>query len=576
MSLNKFNIKLISLIISLILLVRVNVYSTVYTTIADGNWTSSSIWSPSKPNMNYGFNDTVYISHQVVLNSNISVHGYFVVQSGAKLSKNNKSISIKEFANFVNNGTVEIKNLTLDWGTNTITNTGNIILHGSFINYEGNLTNTGSISTNSNFKNSWGASTVNNGSVSVGNYFLNSSTYTGNGSLTVLGNFTNDWSSSFSTSGNLDITNNFVNRGTAQMDDKVNVGGKFTNDWSSTLVMTDTVLVTGNVLNRGNFDNSGYLFGDNFTNEGPYSATGDTKFNGNVTNKNSITNSGTFDVSGNYINKWNSTSTTNSGDFIVAGNMTNNGNVVNNGLLYVVGNLNNSSQINNDGNIFVDSSVTGSGNVDGSGTLCNSDGQTDPTGGAKANNVTCTVCDGTTNTLPVKLVAFEVEFVEDTHIDINWRTASEENNDYFEVLHSSNGIDFEVIDRVEGAGNSNTLINYQSSDYNAKQGVNYYQLRQVDFDGKTTLSNIRTVMVNSNNELSLYPNPVNNGQNISVEFKNEMSYTAEVYDVTGRMLMSFEGNTNSFKIATNELIKGNYILRIVNGEQSIVKRFIVN
>jgi len=75
MSLNKFNIKSLIIAATLILLVRVNVYSTVYTTVNDGNWNNKHIWSPEKPNMTWGFTDTVYINSQVVLDNNLDIFG---------------------------------------------------------------------------------------------------------------------------------------------------------------------------------------------------------------------------------------------------------------------------------------------------------------------------------------------------------------------------------------------------------------------------------------------------------------------------------------------------------------------
>lgn len=525
--------------------------------------------------MTWGFNDTIYVANDVNLNSSASLYGLIVVQSGASLSNNNKSINIKEYATLINNGTIEIKNLQLDWGTNEVKNYGNIVLHGYFNNNEGTLTNTGTITTSSYFKNSWDAYTINNGNITVGGYFKNSNDYTGNGNLVVTGNFINDWNCSFASTGDIQVTGNFKNRGTAQLDNSVNIGGDFINDYSSTLVTTDTVLVIGNLTNRGPFTNNGYIGAEDFTNEGPFTSTGTTKVNGTVINKSDITNSGTFDVTGNFTNKWSNNDVVNSGNFIVGGNMTNNGTVTNNGLAYVIGNLNNSSQIDNDGNFFVDSSVSGSGDIDGNGTLCNSDGQTDPTSGSKSNNVTCTVCDGTTNTLPVKLVSFEVQLVEANQVNIEWTTATEENNDYFEVLHSTNGVDFEVIATLNGAGNSNVMQYYQAMDYNAAEGVNYYQLKQIDYDGKSTLSNIQTVRVDANNMISLYPNPANIGQQINVQFQEILNYQVEVYDISGRLVLNFSGADSQLQFSTESLSKGNYILRLIDGEQVQVKRFIV-
>lgn len=576
MSLNKFNIKSFLIIATLILLVRVNVYSTVYTTVNNGNWNNKHTWSPSIPNMTWGFTDTVYIKHQISLNNDLDIFGYFVVENGAVLSKSNKSITIKQSASLINNGTLEVKNLILDNGNVSLVNNGNMILHGSFTANEGEFVNNSDLTVASNFTNSWSGNVNNNGTITVSGTFTNSNNYDGLGSLSVNSNFTNDWGASFTTTGELIVGGNLLNSGTASFDNSVSVGGNLTNNWSSSMVLSDTVLVTVNVINNSSLTSTVYLGANNFTNSASASFTsaGTVKFTGNVANSSSISNSGTFDVSGNFTNDW-STYILNTGDFVVGNSMINKGSIDNIGLMYVQGDLNNISQIDNSGNLFVDASVTGYGSIAGSGVLCHSDGQTDPTGTSKSNNVSCDICDGTVNTLPVELVAFDVKYVENTLVAINWTTATEENNDYFEVLHSTNGIDFETITRVKGAGNSNIMINYQVYDYNAANGVNYYQLKQVDYDGKTTLSDIQTLRINGDKEISLYPNPANIGDMINVEFTDVINYSAEIFDITGRLVMRFEDKNSQMQISTSNLSKGNYILRIIDGEQSLVKRFIV-
>ena len=577
MSLNRINIKSLTILISLILLVRVNVYSTVYQTIADGNWNSSSIWTPSKPTMSWGFTDTIYINNQINLNKNLNIYGFFVVQSGAMLSNDNKSITVKGDATFTNNGTVEIKSLKMDWGLTSGINNGTLTLDGSFTNREGSFVNNNLMTIDNNFNNSWDGDFTNNGNINIGGYFKNSDIYSGNGDLSVDGNFTNDWSSDYSTTGTITVQGNFINRGTATLGDKVIVGGKLTNDWSSSLTITDTVLVDGNIDNRGPFINNGYLSGDDFINQDSYTASGDTKVNGSAINKGNISNSGTFNVDGDYQNKWGGNTLTNTGSFGVVGDFTNNGDVGNNGLIYIQGDLNNNSQINTGGNTFVDGTVTGSGDITGSGTLCNSDGTTDPTGGAKANNVSCTVCNGDNVTTPVKLVSFEVKLdLDSKEASIEWATASEENNDYFEVLKSTDGVNYKVIAHISGNGNSNVLINYHAKDYQVAVGVNYYQLKQVDFDGKTTLSEVVAINNIKVNEINVYPNPVNYGQQLQLEFGAETDYQIEVYDMSGRMLKNIEGKGNQLRINTTDLQRGSYMLRVVEGGRSIVKRFLVN
>lgn len=111
--------------------------------------------------------------------------------------------------------------------------------------------------------------------------------------------------------------------------------------------------------------------------------------------------------------------------------------------------------------------------------------------------------------LPIKLLTFSGIQVNNT-IELSWLTASEINNDHFEV-EKLKGDDFENIGKVEGAGNSNQKLSYQLVDIQPGD-VNYYRLKQVDYDGKESFSEV-----------------------IAVEYI-ENNGTIEIYDVLGRKI----------------------------------------
>ena len=90
-------------------------------------------------------------------------------------------------------------------------------------------------------------------------------------------------------------------------------------------------------------------------------------------------------------------------------------------------------------------------------------------------------------TLPVDLISFEAEREED-NIKLNWSTASEENNDYFEIQKSYDGEVFTPIGYVDGAGNSNAVLEYSYTD--SETGKAYYRLKQLDYDGEFEYSDI--------------------------------------------------------------------------------------
>lgn len=110
--------------------------------------------------------------------------------------------------------------------------------------------------------------------------------------------------------------------------------------------------------------------------------------------------------------------------------------------------------------------------------------------------------------LPVELVELQGIALPDKN-GVMWKTASELNNDYFNVLRSYDGLTFEKIGEVKGAGISNQLLSYQFSDYELRTGVVYYQLEQVDFDGAKTPSEVISINRKATNAglIRVYPNP---------------------------------------------------------------------
>jgi len=94
--------------------------------------------------------------------------------------------------------------------------------------------------------------------------------------------------------------------------------------------------------------------------------------------------------------------------------------------------------------------------------------------------------------LPIELLYFKVEkFGRYNHL--TWSTASESNNDYFEIEKTNDGVDFYPITRVNGGGNSSIKIDYEYDDYTKDNDVNYYRLKQIDYDAKFTFSDLISV-----------------------------------------------------------------------------------
>ena len=89
--------------------------------------------------------------------------------------------------------------------------------------------------------------------------------------------------------------------------------------------------------------------------------------------------------------------------------------------------------------------------------------------------------------LPIDLISFDGEIVEGINpvIELNWRVASQVNNDYYEIQRSKNLNIWSVIDSVPGSGTTNIEMNYSIIDDNPFEGVSYYRLKQTDHNGET-------------------------------------------------------------------------------------------
>lgn len=144
-------------------------------------------------------------------------------------------------------------------------------------------------------------------------------------------------------------------------------------------------------------------------------------------------------------------------------------------------------------------------------------------------------------TLPVDLVSFSAEAMRKA-VRLNWITASEKNNAYFTVQRSIDGIDFKQIGKVLGEGTSEKALQYRYIDNNPVAGVNYYQLQQVDRDGKSSLSEVVSAKLSfATDALTAY---YQNG-NLNLDFKvTHQAKTAEIYlyDSAGRKLASYNRN----------------------------------
>lgn len=169
--------------------------------------------------------------------------------------------------------------------------------------------------------------------------------------------------------------------------------------------------------------------------------------------------------------------------------------------------------------------------------------------------------------LPIELTSFSGKPYGKSNI-IEWSTASEINNDYFTVEKSNDGIDFEILTTVKGAGMSSETKNYVVTDQNPFSSITYYKLKQTDYNGKFTYSDIIAIENSYEGHAvsNIYPNPTNSDIYFDFFTPTSGAINIQVLDYTGRIVLEenvtvVEGKTN-LNTKIGELSKGIYSLKV--------------
>jgi hypothetical protein len=181
--------------------------------------------------------------------------------------------------------------------------------------------------------------------------------------------------------------------------------------------------------------------------------------------------------------------------------------------------------------------------------------------------------DSTNSPLPIELISFDA-INNNSSVILNWETATEINNDFFEIQHSINNNDWEEIGRIEGNGTTNKLHSYSFTHQSPVKGVNYYRLKQTDFDGKFSFSQIRSVNIGPDKNIEIYPNPSNGLIHIT-NIQNDSKI--ELIDLNSRLInIDIQYNDGEAVINIKDLPKSIYFIRIISNNKVETYRIIRN
>jgi hypothetical protein len=246
------------------------------------------------------------------------------------------------------------------------------------------------------------------------------------------------------------------------------------------------------------------------------------------------------------------------------------GNAVNDGLLDIGTNSCMSSNGNwkNNGTISGSGALNSGGNLQNSGTFSvaiawcsNGAGLGLPT------PEDCTTSDVICNaiTLPVELSRFVAQAVDKDYINIAWETRSENNSSHFIALSSQDGKNWEEIETVDAAGNTNETQYYSIEDYDVRYGTTYFKLIQVDLNNDTYESEVISVSIAGEEvEIGVYPNPIRNSDALTVSNLDANSGRVNIMNISGQIVATQEIDVNQTKIKVqiSDLLPGIYIVSV--------------
>ncbi len=175
--------------------------------------------------------------------------------------------------------------------------------------------------------------------------------------------------------------------------------------------------------------------------------------------------------------------------------------------------------------------------------------------------------------LPIELILFNVYKV-DNNVNIYWETASEINNDYFTIERSTDGVSYEIIGTVRGAGNSSTTLDYSYTDKNPLNGVSYYRLTQTDYNGDYEVFDPVSVSYLNEDALHIGPNPAVNEINVSLNGEMGMG-KFYMYNMSGAQVKSINLESSFTTIDVSNLPSGTYMVVFTAAENQITKRIII-
>ena len=138
--------------------------------------------------------------------------------------------------------------------------------------------------------------------------------------------------------------------------------------------------------------------------------------------------------------------------------------------------------------------------------------------------------------LPIELIKFIARLNENQSVLLSWQTLTEINNDYFTIERSRDVTAWQEVEKIDGAGNSNTLLQYHTIDEHPYLNISYYRLKQTDFNGQYSYSEAVPINIVPLGKLNIYPNPTT--EKITIEGSKLELSSLKIYNLLGQDVSS--------------------------------------
>ncbi|MBL7764723.1 MAG: T9SS type A sorting domain-containing protein [Chitinophagaceae bacterium] len=187
--------------------------------------------------------------------------------------------------------------------------------------------------------------------------------------------------------------------------------------------------------------------------------------------------------------------------------------------------------------------------------------------------------------LPAVVSSFTGRKVESAN-QLNWISSSEQNNAYFNLQHSTDGINFSTVAKINSKaehGISSMPLSYSYMHTAPQTGHNYYRLQQVDIDGHSSIHAqvIDLIWGGNGSSVSLYPNPAKDILHIDLNVSNAQNTTVKIIDLSGRIVKQIQAKTekglNTLSINLDGISEGVYAVQVLENDALMsVSRVVIN